>query len=311
MSAYSDRDWLAQRGKTFVVEPFEEKAVTPLGYDLTVGYALTWKDVSSVDSIELSVPTLLALSDADGSIAENNKSDSLDVSAVKNNKLLHVPPKTGFIVVTAEKVYLSGCLTGEVKGKASISAKGIFLNPVTIDPNFGRDGGRLIFYLYNASDKLVQIKERDAIATLTLHVLRTTTRRKPRTSSFIRTLEHYRKIYGDDVAKMLSAYVERYADSEGDCTFEEAAAHLEWLWNMHLPFRKAYLLWQWVHKHWRIGTTILVGGFLTVVWIALKDDSWLHNGWTITTKLIELLGAVLLTTFLHQLVEPHKKDHSH
>lgn len=42
MSAYSDRDWLVQRGTTFVVGAFNTDAVTPLGDDLTVGYALAW-----------------------------------------------------------------------------------------------------------------------------------------------------------------------------------------------------------------------------------------------------------------------------
>jgi deoxycytidine triphosphate deaminase len=159
--AYSSEDFFTNYRKTFVIAPFKPSQVTPLGYDLRLGFMVN----------------------ADSAAALTKKGEGTDpkVSFV-------VQPEQSVIAVTLERIFLSGKVLATVHARARLSLRGIVLNAVTVDPNFGQPklddenspGSRLLLRLKNTSKHPVTLTtEDDAIATLIVHEVQTETNRRP------------------------------------------------------------------------------------------------------------------------------------
>jgi deoxycytidine triphosphate deaminase len=175
--AYSAEDIFSQYRKTFVVAPFKTKQVTPLGYDLKLGCCVVY----------------------------DSKGDYIEQP--KGSRALYVIPPMGFaFIVTLDRVCLSGKVLGTVHARARLSMRGLMMNSVTVDPNFGnpqRDsnkhneefvGSRLLLRVSNASSLPITLTAKDdSIATLVLHDVNTETKRKPKMSSFNALIEELEK----------------------------------------------------------------------------------------------------------------------
>ena len=142
--AYSGEDLFRNYRKTYVISPFQASQVSPLGYDLRVGHAL---------AIRYPAATAKACLRADMLIPET---DSRPLAHTRPLKELIVAPGESILVITVEQVYLSSKVLATVQAKASISVQGLFLNPVTVDPNFASQddaSGRIILFMQNVSGR--------------------------------------------------------------------------------------------------------------------------------------------------------------
>jgi deoxycytidine triphosphate deaminase len=159
--AYSSEDFFTNYRKTFVIAPFKPSQVTPLGYDLRLGF----------------------MANADSGAELKRASEATDSKFV-----FVVQPEQSVIAVTLERIFLSGKVLATVHARARLSLRGILLSAVTVDPNFGQPrlddesvpGSRLLLRLKNTSKHDVTLTtEDDAIATLIVHEVQTETNRRP------------------------------------------------------------------------------------------------------------------------------------
>jgi deoxycytidine triphosphate deaminase len=159
--AYSSEDFFANYRKTFVIAPFKPSQVTPLGYDLRLGF----------------------LVNADSESDLKRSADAID-----SKNIFYIEPDQSVIAVTLERIFLSGKVLATVHARATLSLRGLMLSAVTVDPNFGQPklddestpGSRLLFRLKNTSKHVVILTtEDDAIATLIVHEVQTETNRRP------------------------------------------------------------------------------------------------------------------------------------
>lgn len=162
--AYSAEDFFSNYRKTFVIAPFKPSQVTPLGYDLRLGFLVNADDAKD----------LRATSEA---------TESKSVFSIKADQSV--------IAVTLERIFLSGKVLATVHARARLSLRGLVLSAVTVDPNFGQPkldkpddergpGSRLLLRLKNTSKHEVTLTtEDDSIATLIVHEVQTETNRRP------------------------------------------------------------------------------------------------------------------------------------
>ena len=94
---------------------------------------------------------------------EENEDDDKDIK---------IPGETRIVVVTKERVYLSSRVMATVHGKAGVTSKGLFINPVTVDPHWN---GKLVLTMYNTNKSEVTLRIKGGIATLVLHSVETET----------------------------------------------------------------------------------------------------------------------------------------
>ena len=162
--AYSSEDFFASYRKTFVIAPFKPSQVTPLGYDLRLGFLVN---------------------------ADSKAELKRDPNGIESKHVFHIAPDQSVIAVTLERIFLSGKVLATVHARARLSLRGLMLSAVTVDPNFGQPkmeeplapGSRLLFRLKNTSKHpVVLTTEDDAIATLIVHEVQTETNRKPANS---------------------------------------------------------------------------------------------------------------------------------
>ena len=186
--ALSNKDLIKHKNKLFTVEPFSEEQLTPLGYDLRVGYAIT------PDGEDVLFPK-----------------DIRDASNYQNQEMIRIPAKKGVVIVTRERVYLTGKLIATVHGRARITAKGIFVNPVTVDPHWN---GKLILYFYNTNNEDVEIPSRWAVATLIFHSVETSTPHHTRNTATRQLLEDGSSRYSEAVTNKILIYLNHYEDSD-------------------------------------------------------------------------------------------------
>jgi deoxycytidine triphosphate deaminase len=204
--AYSGEDLFRNYRKTYVISPFQASQVSPLGYDLRVGHALTIK--YSED------PNLK------GDFASEMKLDEANNKAPISRPLkeLIVGPNESVLIITVEQVYLSSKVLATVHAKASISVQGLFLNPVTVDPNFASNdaaSGRIILFMKNVSGRNVVLKEKQGIATLIMHEVTTETLHLPEKSGFEDILRALSNTYAPDVISRISTYTAEHSGSRG------------------------------------------------------------------------------------------------
>ena len=117
----------SKKKKTPLIEPFNEKCVTPNGYDLRI---------------------------------ERMEIDDKKVSATNGGTLL-IPPNTGFAVLTQEKVTMPSNVMARMNIKTKYARMGIVLSPGAIDAGFI---GQLNLFFHNLEGKTVEIKDKATIA---------------------------------------------------------------------------------------------------------------------------------------------------
>jgi deoxycytidine triphosphate deaminase len=186
--AYSSEDFFTNYRKTFVIAPFKPSQVTPLGYDLRLGFMVNADSASELKSTtEPTEPKFVFV----------------------------IKPEQSVIAVTLERIFLSGKVLATVHARARLSLRGVVLSAVTVDPNFGQPklddesvpGSRLLLRLKNTSKHDVTLTtEDDAIATLIVHEVQTETNRRPVNSGIDDLLK---RIGEDDPMAVPKASAER------------------------------------------------------------------------------------------------------
>jgi deoxycytidine triphosphate deaminase len=214
--ALSNLDILEHRNRRFVIEPFKHSSVTPIGYDLRIGYGIVLPQ------------------------EKNEKIGKLDFIGMQPVRKLMIPKHHGALFVTLERVRLSGKLLGTIHGKSRYSAKGLITQSVTVDPNFGqaKNSGRLFLYFYNTSPFSIEISEKDPIATLVLSSLESETADEPETKTYEDILMHYDKSYESihqsesRVCDPIREYLKQYETTPGETAFESGVRQMNSIRNM-------------------------------------------------------------------------------
>jgi deoxycytidine triphosphate deaminase len=208
--AFSNLDVQKHRNKRIVIEPFTEENLTPAGYDLSLGYALL-------------------LSSEEGLISE------IDYKSYMSNRgvvpkvappFITVPGKSDVLVITRERIHLSGKVLAQVHARSGITAKGFLLNPLTVDPNFGNGHGRLFLRFYNFTNEDAKLSINETVATLVFHSAETETDSKPLTYTQEMSLNKYRHI--PHVRPAVDDYLEAFGSNtdEGELQFQNATEKL-------------------------------------------------------------------------------------
>lgn len=174
--AYSSEDFFSNYRKTFVIAPFKPSQVTPLGYDLRLGFMVN--------------------ADSDKTLSPSNQ------TGIENKSSFIIKPNQSVIAIPVERIYLSGKVLATVHARARLSIRGIILSAVTVDPNFGEPnfkmppipGSRLLLRLKNTSKHSVMLTtEDDSIATLIVHEVQSETNRRPLSGGIKDLLESLKK----------------------------------------------------------------------------------------------------------------------
>ncbi|MEQ8440581.1 MAG: hypothetical protein RIM33_11875 [Alphaproteobacteria bacterium] len=193
--AYSDLDIKKRFLTRFCITPFEPNTqqLTPVGYDLTIGAAivLTREIRENGDIIDKFVKTSRF----------DDGGDEID---------LDIPPNTGVVIATHERIFSSGRSLATVHGRSRMTARGLVVNSVTIDPNFD---GNILIYMYNATNAVQKIRSHERVLTLIFHGVETETTKEPNTD-FHQLVRYYGDLYGTEVANYLMDYNHNWDDSE-------------------------------------------------------------------------------------------------
>jgi deoxycytidine triphosphate deaminase len=172
VSVLTDKEIRTVLNRDLVIFPFSEDCLSPLGYDLRIGYAIN-------------LNTQGATSSAPGS------------------EVLVIPPKTSTFVISKEHVWLSEKLMGTLHARGSLAAKGLFLNSTTVDPNWR---GQMTFLLYNASEHPVELDVESTFTTMVLYRVGFPTENGPPTDP-LHVAETYGGLYGDLFSRSLISYI--------------------------------------------------------------------------------------------------------
>ncbi len=175
MSVLSDQDIKNVINKDIVIYPYGEECISPIGYDLRIGYAIN---------------------------LANQDSDSEKILVLENNTKIEIPAKTSTLIITKEYIYLSKKIAGTLHARGSLAAKGIFMNSTTIDPNWD---GQLTFLIYNNNDKPIELDVESRFVTLIFHQVNTPTRSTPKTNP-ISVAKRYGEIYGEIFNRSIVEY---------------------------------------------------------------------------------------------------------
>jgi len=189
--AFSSVDLEKHRQKRFVIEPWDQDQLSPLGYDLRIGFV-----INPVTAEEL----------------YPKGADSSQMVEVR------IKARESVVVVTLERIYLTGSVIGTVHARSGISAKGILVNSVTVDPLWN---GRLILTFYNSSDSDVCIRSDKGMATLILHSTETPTRKVGHKSETKQLLQDNGR-YSHEVNSKIVKYLHEYKNSKGESAYREA-----------------------------------------------------------------------------------------
>lgn len=137
----TDKDLKERLDKDIVIHPLEDSLIQGNGIDLRIG---TIRPLSKVSEFRI----------------EGGK--------------IYIPPQSYCIIITQEFVWLSGNLIGTLHARGTLAAKGLYLNPTNVDPNFQ---GQMIMSVFNVSDMPVVLNEGETFITLILHQVKTFTNR--------------------------------------------------------------------------------------------------------------------------------------
>ncbi|MBE2187720.1 MAG: hypothetical protein IAE99_13190 [Rhodothermales bacterium] len=209
--AYSGEDLFRNYRKTYIISPFQASQVTPLGYDLRVGFVLALK-YNGEDAKASFGAEMQKITHQDADVADGYQVNEISIN-----------PGGSILIVTVEQICLSHRVLATVQAKASISMQGLFLNPVTVDPNFASESGtsgRLVIYMHNNSGRRVKIREKQKIATLIMHEVATPTSHHPEKSGFEDVLKVLGDNYDQSVLEKINVYIGVHANTRGFREFE-------------------------------------------------------------------------------------------
>jgi deoxycytidine triphosphate deaminase len=148
----SDIDIRKAQGDGLVIEPFDERHVTALGYDVTVGgfvYAA---------GFGLLKPS---------------------------NGMYNIPSEATVQILTKETLWISENLAGTIHSRALLASRGFSHISTTIDPSWI---GPLLITMTNLSKADIKLDEGGTFATVMFHLLKTPTSTNLRRFSFVRRL---------------------------------------------------------------------------------------------------------------------------
>src|SRR5947207_519243 len=141
MSLLTDRDIRKLLDKDIIISPFEEKSLTPVGYDFRVGTF-----VYSLDRHALLTPV----------------SGSYEL-----------PPKNTILILTKETLWVSGRIGGLFHSKVSLVSKGLSPIATTLDPGWF---GPLLITFRNNTDRPISLQEGATFVTLVMFKVLTPTK---------------------------------------------------------------------------------------------------------------------------------------
>lgn len=196
--AFSNEDIRYRHKKRFVITPFNGNTsqCKPSGYDLSVG-SISFSDGNNVRFLIRS---------------EVGENDSNSVT---------IPPSTNFIVCSREKITCSRRVLCTVHARATLSAQGIVMNPVTIDPGFD---GHIILFMRNVSDSEINISTSEKMFTLIFHG--TVSEADGEITSNEALLRTYKKSFGDNVTEVIENYIDNWNSPENTEVHEAAVAEM-------------------------------------------------------------------------------------
>ena len=149
---FSDIDIRRAQGDTLIIEPFEDKNVTAVGYDVSVGnfvYAIGHGLLNP------------------------------------NNGVYRVPSGATVQILTRETMWLSSKLAATVHSRVLLASRGLAHISTTIDPSWA---GPLLITTTNLTKSELSLPEHGTFATVVFHVLKTQTKTNKRSFSFVREL---------------------------------------------------------------------------------------------------------------------------
>lgn len=239
--ALSNVDLKKHHHRRFVIEPWEQKQISPLGYDLRLGYVI------------------------DPKLAEE-----IYPMGYKPDKIVDITirARQSVVVVTLERIYLTGRVIGTVHARSGISAKGILVNSVTVDPHWN---GRLVLTFYNTSDVDIKIRSDKGMATLILHSVETETKDAGHKSETKQLLHDDGGRYTHKVINKILTYLNEYEDSTGEIRYQKARTYTKWFRNKSYFERKLITLkndTQW-YKIFKNITFYILLIFLTLLLLTM------------------------------------------
>lgn len=171
MAIFTDKSINKYLDKKFVIYPFDEqKCLTPLGYDLRIGYAVVL---------------------------------SKKITNYQNEVEIVIPPQTSVFIITKEHIWLSGGVIGTIHAIGGLAAQGLFINSTTIDPNWA---GQLTCLVTNTSDHSIKLDTDSKFITMILHEASQYTTNEPQAGP-ITVAKKYGDIYGHEFSQSLLAYL--------------------------------------------------------------------------------------------------------
>lgn len=149
---FSDIDIRSAQGDTLIIEPFQDKNVTAVGYDVSVG-----------NFVYVLGHGLL------------NPSSGV----------YRIPSGATVQILTKETIWLSSKLAATVHSRVLLASRGLAHISTTIDPLWA---GPLLITTTNLSETELSLPEHGTFATVVFHILKTQTKTHKRSFSFVREL---------------------------------------------------------------------------------------------------------------------------
>lgn len=248
---------LRRSNKDFVVYPPIQKSFTPLGYDLSVGAAVT------------------LVSKALGSPSASY--DAFETSETPQK--INIPPKSALSIVTREKVWLSGRVSGFLFSRGSYASQGLVLSASTIDPNWE---GQMLMRLFNSNDHDIDIDCTQPFVTMVLWTNYGTCQSVP-SSHPMRVLDLMKDKYPDSTFSPIYRYVNRIENQKESSEFAllvERAKRYQRKWRLQrwiidaaekLPFRN------WLLRA-VAGTFLMCVGSLLATYVIVEAVATLTGG---------------------------------
>lgn len=196
MSVFTDTSIKKNLNKKFVIYPYDEQAcLTPLGYDLRIGYAVT--------------------------LGEN-------VISYQDNDEITIPAETSVFVISKEHIWFSGEIVGTLHSIGGLSAQGLHINSTTIDPNWS---GQLTCLITNTTKNLIKLDVNSKFLTMILHQAKDSTESVPDANPII-VANKYGSIYGKEFSQSLLSYLTSEENRKLQSVFKQTVenAQLENKW---------------------------------------------------------------------------------
>jgi len=182
--------------KKFVIHPFDKKnCLTPLGYDLRIGYAIALNE---------------------------------EIVKCHDNEKVIIPAMSSMFIVSKEHVWLSGKVVGTLHSIGGLAAHGLLINSTTIDPNWS---GQLTCLITNPTKHAIELDINSKFITMILHEATEYTNNTPQTAPII-VAKKYGNIYGEEFSNSLLTYITSDANSKTKEIFNEKIKKAQLKYNL-------------------------------------------------------------------------------